>query len=196
MFTKTLGNGFEIREMPEEEFWPLWEKHSPGVFNESLDFMWRKHISETEKEHLKNLRQNMGTPATLRLGVFKGPEFAGWSFGDQQSAETYYMRNSAVLPEYRRQSLYSALLETNIQFLTEKGFQKIYSRHNATNNAVIIPKLKAGFIITSLEIDDMFGTLVHLSYYTNSLRRKMMDFRAGQLRPDEEMKRVLTESER
>jgi len=196
MFIKNLGNGFEIREVEENEFWALWEKHSPTVFDESLDFFWREHISEKEKEHLKSLRKNMGTPATLRLGVFKGTEFVGWSFGDQQSADTYYMRNSGVLKKFRKQGLYTSLLTTTIEILKERGFQKIYSRHNATNNAVIIPKLKAGFIITAMEIDDMFGTLVHLSYYTNPLRRKMMDFRSGQLRPDEEMKRVLSESER
>jgi hypothetical protein len=153
--------------------------------------MWREHISSMEKENLKVLGKNMGSPFKIRLGVFKGDEFVGWSFGDQQSSDIYYMRNSAIRPEFRRQGLYSALLKANIELLTQKGFQKIYSRHTTTNNAVIIPKLAAGFIITSMELDDMFGSLVHLSYFTNPLRRKMMEFRTGNLRPDGELRAVL-----
>lgn len=192
MFTKQLANGFEIREVEEDTFWPLWEKYAYGIFTDnSLDFMWREHISSLEKENLKTLGKNMGSPFKIRLGVFKGDEFAGWSFGDQQSSDVYYMRNSAIRPEFRRQGLYSELLKTNIELLSQKGFQKIYSRHTTTNNAVIIPKLKAGFIITSMELDDMFGSLVHLSYFTNPLRRKVMEFRTGNLRPDEELKNVL-----
>lgn len=191
MFTKQLDNGFLIREVSTEEFWPLWDLHAPGIFSDnSLDFMWHQHVSVEERANLKELEKNMGSPLRIRLGVFKGDQFAGWSFGDQKSGEVYYMRNSAILPEFRRQGLYNALLKTNIELLTEKGFQKIYSRHSQTNNAIIIPKLKAGFIITSLELDDMFGTMVHLSYYTNPLRRKMMDFRTGNLRPDEEIKKI------
>lgn len=191
MFTKQLDNGYLIREVGTDEFWPLWDKHAAGIFSDnSLDFMWHQHISENERESLKALGKHMGDPLRIRLGVFKGEEFAGWSIGDQKSSEIYYMRNSAVLPEHRRQGLYTELLKTSIELLTEKGFQKIYSRHSSTNNAVIIPKLKAGFIITSLELDDMFGSLVHLSYFTNPLRRKMMDFRTGNLRPDEEIKKI------
>lgn len=191
MFTKQLGNGYSIREITGEEFWPLWDQHAPGIFSDnSLDFMWHQHISEPERENLKALGKHMGDPLRTRLAVFKGDQFVGWSVGDQKSSEVYYMRNSAILPEHRRQGLYSELLKTNIEMLTEKGFQKIYSRHSQTNNAVIIPKLKAGFIITSLELDDMFGAMVHLSYYTNPLRRKMMDFRTGNLRPDEEIKKI------
>lgn len=191
MFTKQLANGYTIREITGEEFRPLWDQNAPRIFSDnSLDFMWHQHISESELENLKTLGKHMGDPLRIRLAVFKGDQFVGWSAGDQKSSEIYYMRNSAILPEHRRQGLYSELLKTNIEMLTEKGFQKIYSRHSQTNNAVIIPKLKAGFIITSLELDDMFGTMVHLSYYTNPLRRKMMDFRTGNLRPDEEIKKI------
>ena len=59
-----------------------------------------------------------------------------------------------------------------------------------TNNAVIIPKLKAGFVISGFEVSDRFGTLVQLSYYFNPLRRKMMDVRVGQRKPDEEIRKL------
>jgi ribosomal protein S18 acetylase RimI-like enzyme len=192
MFHKDLGNGYTIREMTDEEFDPHWKQHAAAIFAEnSIDFMWAEHISDQERSHLKELGKNMGSPLEINLGVFKGNEFAGWSTGYQHFASVYYMRNSAVLPAHRRQGLYTELLKAKLEMLQQRGFQKIYSRHVVTNNAVIIPKLKAGFIITCLELDDMFGTLVHLAYYTNPLRRNVMDFRAGALKPDTAMKKML-----
>lgn len=72
-----------------------------------------------------------------------------------------------------------------------KGFQVIYSSHIATNNAIIIPKLKAGFVITSMEVKERFGTRIKLSYYTSQLRKKVVGFRVGFNRPDKELKDIL-----
>ena len=71
------------------------------------------------------------------------------------------------------------------------GFQIVFSRHTTTNNSIIIPKLKAGFIITALEVSDRFGTLVHLSYFFNEKRNRIMKFRSGDLKPDHEIKTAL-----
>ena len=74
---------------------------------------------------------------------------------------------------------------------SEAGFQKIYGTHCATNNAVLIPKLKLGFIFSKVELSDMFGTIIHLQYFTNPLRRKLMDYRSGLSIPDLEIQSVL-----
>lgn len=55
----------------------------------------------------------MGQPYRLKLGVFLNEEFAGWSFGNQQSGESYHRRNSAVLETHRKKGLYSELLKAN-----------------------------------------------------------------------------------
>lgn len=101
------------------------------------------------------------------------------------------MRNSAILPEHRRKGLYTQLLEETLRRVSADGFQKIYSRHSATNNDVIIPKLKAGFTISSLEVSDVFGVLVHLVYFPKKLRRKIMVYRVGDAKPDDEIKKCL-----
>jgi len=67
----------------------------------------------------------------------------------------------------------------------------VTSRHNATNNSVLIPKLKENFIISKMELDDIFGVLIHLHYYANTTRRKIMDYRSGQLKPDDQIKKLL-----
>jgi Acetyltransferase (GNAT) family len=131
----------------------------------------------------------MGSPLTLYFGLFHGDTLAGWHMGDQHNGTRFYMRNSAVLPEHRRQGLYSAMIRVVMKHLVELGFQNILSNHNATNNAVIIPKLKEGFVITGLNISDLFGTLVSLEYFANPMRRKVMDYRSGFIGPDEEIMR-------
>lgn len=191
LFSKKLQNGYEIREMQDEDFWPLIEKHHLHVFQETIQYNWKDHAPKEVLLKTTELAKNMGQPFRLKLGVFLNEEFAGWSFGDQQSAESYYMRNSAVLESHRKKGLYSELLKANLEILTMKGFQVIYSLHLATNNAIIIPKLKAGFVITSLEVEERFGTRIKLSYYTNQLTKKIMDFRVGFSRPDKELKDIL-----
>lgn len=187
-----LPQGYEIREMTQEEFAPLWKKHAEEIFdNQSQIFRVYEWLSEPEKEKAKELQSLLGRPYQLRLGLFYEGSFAGWCAGHQESSETYYMRNSAVLPEHRRKGLYAALLRRTLQILEEKGFQKIYSRHSATNNAVIIPKLKAGFFITSIEVSDVFGVLVHLTYFPKELRQKVLVYRVGDTRPDDEIRRCL-----
>jgi len=187
-----LPEGYEIREMTGEEFGPLWREHAPKIFDDSSQiFRVFDFLSDTEKTKAKELQGYMGSPYQLRLGLFYKNEFVGWSTGHQESSETYYMRNSAVLPAHRRKGLYSTLLRQALATLTEKGFQKIYSRHSATNNDVIIPKLKAGFTISSLEVSDMFGVLVHLVYFPKDLRRKVMVYRVGDIKPDGEIRKCL-----
>lgn len=136
------------------------------------------------------LKSKLGTPIRINLGVFDKDKLIGWSWGFQESPAKYYMCNSAIIPEYRRKGLYTKLIKEVLLKAKEYGFQEIYSRHTATNNAVIIPKLKAGFKITSMEISDMFGTLIHLSYHTNKTRNKIFEYRVGQLKPDQEIKAI------
>lgn len=187
-----LPSEYEIREMTGDEFGPLWREHAPKIFDDNSQiFRVYDFLSDDEKSKAKQLQGNMGSPYQLRLGLFYNTEFVGWCAGHQESAEVYYMRNSAVLPAHRRKGLYSALLSRSVDILTQKGFQKIYSRHSATNNDVIIPKLKAGFVISSIEVSDMFGVLVQLVYFPKELRRKMMVYRVGDIKPDDEIRSCL-----
>lgn len=174
--------------MTEEEFLPLFNEHKKSVFEDVHSYAFPDLLSESELNHIKNLGHAAGAPYKLYLGAFDNNKLVGWSWGTQEGNSTFYMVNSAVLTDYRRKGIYGALIGKCIEVLSEKGFQLIYSRHCATNNAVIIPKLKAGFIISKMEIDDRFGVLIHLHFYTNNERRRIMDYRSGQLKPDEKIK--------
>ncbi len=187
-----LQDDYRIQSMSPEEFRPLFEKYSKEFFDDdSQVFRLRDALSEAERERMKTLNLNMGEPFTLRLGVFYRDEFIGWHFGRQDSFMSFYMVNSAILPDHRRKGLYAELLKRVLEVTTELGFQSIWSRHSSSNNAIIIPKLKHGFVITAFEVSDLFGTLIHLCYYPNPIRRKMTDYRVGQIKPDAQIKTLL-----
>ncbi|CAN5455696.1 hypothetical protein BH10BDE1_BH10BDE1_07540 [soil metagenome] len=187
-----LPAGYSIRELSKDEFSRLWDDHAAGIFDDNSQiFRSLSVLDDAEKAKLVSLRTNLGAPYQLRLGVFNGPDFAGWAIGEQESNDTFYMRNSAILPNHRRKGLYSALIKLVVATVTEMGFQKVYSRHNATNNDVIIPKLKAGFFISSLEVSDAFGVLVHLVYFPKEIRRRIQIYRVGDIKPDADIRRLL-----
>ncbi len=189
-----LDNGYKIRWMESNNFNDKKSDLKEKVFEDDHSLFPFEYLAESEKDHIKKLRENLYKDQfRICLGLFdKEDNFVGWSFGYQVDQMTYYMCNSGVLKKHRRKGLYTALMNVSLDILKEKGFQTIYSRHNATNNSVIIPKLKAGFVISSLEVDDVFGVLVTLKYFTNQKRRKIMDYRAGQLKPDDELKALFS----
>jgi GNAT superfamily N-acetyltransferase len=192
MKSVALENGFYIKEMAAKEFFVLFGQHYDSIFGDDHTFFPEKYFSAHEEEGLAALRSRMGNLFMLHLGLFSPQdEFIGFSFGAQESEETFYMIASAVLPNSRKNGLYTALLKEVIRRCSEEGFQKIYGTHCATNNAVLVPKLKLGFIFSKIELSDMFGTIIHLQYYTNPLRRKVLDYRSGLKVPDSEIKSVM-----
>ncbi len=186
-----MKKDYLIKELSQEEFQPLFDRHKSSAFEDVHSYPLQDLLSDAERQNIANLGQNLGSPFRLYLGVFDAhKQFVGWTWGIQENSSTFYMVNSAILKEHRRQGLYRNLIEKCVAIVSEKGFQLIYSRHCATNNDVIIPKLKAGFIISKMEIDDKFGVLIHLHFYTNLDRRKIMDYRSGQRKPDKKIKQI------
>ncbi|MBX3017058.1 MAG: GNAT family N-acetyltransferase [Bdellovibrionaceae bacterium] len=191
-FNENLPEGFTIVWVSETDFWPRVEKTMEAVFDENEIIVRPQDLlSDAEKSRLRELNQDYRRFYAQYLLLLKDGELAGWSWGYQDNRDSFYMVNSAVLKEHRGRGLYSRLLDVALSKLVDKGFQKIWSRHNMTNNAILIPKMKKGFVITGTELTDTFGTLVHLSYFTNPERRRILDFRSGSLRPDAAMKKRL-----
>lgn len=180
----TLPSGYRIVELTLAEYKAHWDLWGPQFFlNNSTNLDVLKILSEEEKAQTQLLGKNLAQLVSLHLGVFFGDEFCGWFSGNQMDHETFYMRNSAIIPAHRRKGLYTALMQTVLSRVKSLGFQIVLSRHHTTNNPIIIPKLKIGFIISAIELSDRFGAVVHLRYYFNENRRAAMDVRSGELRP-------------
>ena len=186
-----LFGNYSVRILDNAAFNTLFRKCRLSIFETMLEFDVQQALSIEEKTASARLRERMGTPFRLNIGIYHNQEFIGWSFGRQEDSEKYYMVNTGILPQHQGKGIYSALLPWILDALQRGGFQIVYSRHIATNNQILVAKLKAGFVITAIEVSDVFGVLVHLSYFFNPLRRKVLDVRVGQARPDAEVKRYM-----
>ncbi len=187
-----MDNKFRIEKLSKKEFKVFWDKYKFQVFEDDHSYHFWDLISDEEKNKIAELRKLIGESLIeIRLAAFNEKnEFVGWSWGFQENHTTFYIANSATLPEYRRKGLYTLMLNKMLEEAILHGFQLIYSRHCATNNSIIIPKLKKGFIISKMEVDDIFGVLIHLHFYVNKTRRAIMDYRCGQQKPNIEIKKL------
>ncbi|MFN8547534.1 MAG: hypothetical protein U0527_06065 [Candidatus Eisenbacteria bacterium] len=185
-----LVQDYVAREMAWHELMPFLRQHRDAVFGDTWSADTASLLSEEERAAQEKLGALMASAYRLTVGIFRGDTLVGWSFGVQQSREHYYMINSGILPEHQAKDLHGASPGDSVASRA-RGFQVITSRHVVTNNRVIIPKLRAGFVITGCEVTDHFGTLVLLAYFTNPKRRALYDVRAGQARPEGEVRRSL-----
>ena len=174
-----------------DEFTSFFVNNRAAVFSNDFDFNVEKVLSFQEKERRQAHAKALEGIHRYYLVAKIGNEIVGWSFGMQKSAEEYYMINSAVFPEYRRKGIYSQLLIKSVDLLTELGVQRVYSKHKMSNNQILISKLKFGFVITVFEVNDVFGNLVELSYYTNPQRRELLEIRIGTQKPDLEKMKLI-----
>lgn len=190
--THELPEGYAITPLPADDFRPLFRAHRHKVFDGGIVFHAAAAIPEAERRLIDDRAGHYAARFTVNLALYHSKELVGWSWGIEETPEKLYMVNSFVDPAHRRKGLYTALMGEVLTLAQAAGFQVIYSRHAATNNAVIIPKLKAGFLVSGFELSDTFGLLLHLSYFADPLRRRVMAFRSGDLRPDETMRPYLT----
>jgi predicted GNAT family acetyltransferase len=175
-----------------KEFAAFFSQNRPVIFSGGVELKLSTLLTEQEKSCIEDLSKSYGTPYKLRLYILNGDERIGWFLGEQKDKETFYMINTGIFKQHQNKGIYKSLLPKVLEMLRAKGFQKAYSKHLATNNQVIIPKLRQGFVITSLEVNDIFGVLVQLTYYFNAHRQRAIEYRVGQLRPDNELKQALS----
>jgi GNAT superfamily N-acetyltransferase len=117
-------------------------------------------------------RRKKYAPWELLVGVYDGNEPIGWHVGYATDAETFYMKNSAVLHQYRNKGIYSRLLEFVLDEIRKEGFQVATSIHHGNNPAVLIPKLKRGFVISGTHFHEKFRFMIELKYFFNPERKK------------------------
>lgn len=185
--------GYRYEKMSRAELQPLIEPLRPSVFAKTGHLPAGYAYAEAEQEALWRLEDNLSARSVLAIGIFQGDACVGWHVGNQLDRGNFEMTSSGISTQHRRRGLYRALIPIVLEYARNEGFGAVVSRHNLTNNAVIIPKLRAGFVISGFEVDDRFGTLVQLKHIFNPLRRKVFDVRVGQRGLDDDT-RVLFEA--
>jgi ribosomal protein S18 acetylase RimI-like enzyme len=169
----------EYKFLTKEEFHPILKEHRDIAFSHSTDIPLESYYSKEEQNRSRELQSLCSTQYRIYLTAWDGDKIAGWSWGYQVDGKEFYTCNSAVMPAYRRQGIYSTLAQKVVEKATQDGFMEITSKHHADNNAVLIPKLKAGFVIKGFEINPRFGLMVNLVRYTNPGIMNIHQLRVG-----------------
>ena len=182
---------YTVSECDQKSFDRMLEDLHPIAFPDIVEFRRRELLTDHQVAARDRLRNRTADRFVLRYVVRLGDDIVGWSLGVQATSESFRMANSAVLPEHRRKGIYSALLHHILDRTRREGFQLVTSHHHPTNNAVLIAKLRAGFIITGMEVTDDYGTLVNLGYYFDDHRRRAIGVRVGAERPDERIRSLM-----
>ena len=167
------------RFITDEEFWPLFKIHRAIIFAENNTIDIDTLISEEDKANRLKLNEYIQLKYNLYLVAYDGDKLIGWSWGFAKSNHEYYMCNSAVYPEYRGKKIYTTLMNMTIDKVASDGFQEITSKHHTSNNAVLIPKLKKGFLISGSEINTRFGLMIALTYFPNKQIEHVFHQRIG-----------------
>jgi GNAT superfamily N-acetyltransferase len=95
----------------------------------------------------------------------------GWSYGDMRDSETFFMTSTGILSEFRGRGIYTAFVRRLLAYLAVLGYERVVSNHQTNNRAVIIAKLKLGFNVTAVNLDERWGAQVELTYLMEDDRR-------------------------
>jgi ribosomal protein S18 acetylase RimI-like enzyme len=121
-------------------------------------------------------------PAPFGLAAYREDTLVGWSQGYRQGKTEFYMLNSGVASTERRKGVYSALVAAILNHAKTEGYAKVTSRHAASNNAVLIAKMRLGFQVSGFEYSEVYGPLVQLTYIVNETRRRLYRMRSASIR--------------
>jgi hypothetical protein len=64
------------------------------------------------------------------------------------------------------------MLDIVLEKVKSEGFQIVTSKYHPNNPAVLIPKLKRGFIISSMEFHERFRFLIELKLFFDPVSRR------------------------
>ncbi|BDP43197.1 acetyltransferase [Deinococcus aetherius] len=173
-----LDDGYTIRRVEAEVFREVYEQLEDAAYD-TVTFDWGGPSPLPAP-----------TVPTFTWLVEHGGEVVGWHSARQWDARTVYMVNTALLPGHRGRGLYTRLLPYLLGAFRAGGYTVIRSHHHATNNAVIVPKLRAGFVIAGLEVNH-HGVMAVLTYTFDPVYREYLDVRSGLRRPAGEVARRL-----
>jgi GNAT superfamily N-acetyltransferase len=150
---------------------------------------WDALAPAPERHRARARRASFHPAYTLRIAAFHGDDLVGCSHAWQDGVDRLYMALSAVAPDHRRHGVYTAMVQAVIRIATDEGFAEITSRHRPDNQAVLIAKLRLGFVVTGYETCATFGDLVRLTLPLTASRRRVLTRRLAPVVKAEPRKR-------
>ncbi|MFC6592208.1 GNAT family N-acetyltransferase [Deinococcus lacus] len=143
--------GYELRPITKQEY--------EAQYNQSYKDVFQSSVYEYPPAPVVPLEGRR----VFTFGIFHGDEVVGWHRARQADERTINMSVTGLLPAHQGKGIYTRLLPLLLEHYREAGFTFVTSQHQPTNNAVIIPKLRAGFVIQGMSMRRA-GMMVQLLY--------------------------------
>lgn len=183
-----LLQNYYAKVVDNSTIFDILKKYRTTVFSSTVDFNPTAVYNDLEKEQLNKKIKSIKPPARFSYIIEQNDNLVGWCTAYQKDVDEWYMHNTAIFEAHRKKGLYTTILQLMLNYAKKEGYLKVTSIHNATNNAIIIPKLKAGFVISGMHMNEKFGTLIKLTYYVNPKIKAIIDFRSGHKRLPQSLK--------
>jgi GNAT superfamily N-acetyltransferase len=168
-FPATLTKNITVSSVTDARFYEAAGQISGQIFA-PLSSLGLYSSTKTERRLSHNLAGQI--PYEYFLFHNENGDAIGFSSGCLRDAHTFFMEWSGILPAYQRQGVYSSYLARLLLYLKELGVERVISNHMGTNRPVLIAKLKAGFNITGITLDERWGMQVWLTYYLTEERQQ------------------------
>lgn len=174
------GEVGRVIRVKDSEFWRIYAEKMQEHFPDEAFFSMGKLADSSSCERRESTARLIEESLPRFFGVLeiKGETAALFS-GCAFSAHVWRMWLTVVAPQFRRQGIYSRILKAHLGYARDLGFDIVRSEHGPNNNPIIIAKLRAGFNISSLELDAGMGPTLVLSYYLYPEQQKAYQFRSG-----------------
>ncbi|WP_235693052.1 GNAT family N-acetyltransferase [Deinococcus aquaedulcis] len=173
-----LGGGYSLHRVSPELYREVYGRLEPFAYS-TVSFDWAGAPAAAAPRG----------PLWAWLIAHQGT-VAGWQASRAWDSRTAYMVNTALLPAHRGRGVYRRLLPLVMVALHGEGYPLIRSHHHLTNNAVLVPKLRAGFRLQGMQVDE-HGVLAVLIHSADEVYRAYMDVRSGLSQPRGEVARRL-----
>jgi ribosomal protein S18 acetylase RimI-like enzyme len=177
--SSTPAKALKVKFVGEAEFRSKTSELRNRVFSECHTLSHSALYSDEQMIQSEPNRVRFDQLESLYCLLMLDEECIGWHFGFQDGPLSYYMCNSAILPEHQRNGYYTFLAQQVMDEVQSRGYLKITSMHHPTNTAVLIAKLKMGFIVSGMKLSANFGTLLELEWNASSEVNDVMKIRCG-----------------
>lgn len=170
-FPMQLPHGIVAHNVNLQTYFDVEDALEPTVFPENSAIARWFSLPPERRDELKKVLFSLQRSTHQDAIIFyDGKQAVGWSAGRMTGASEFLMDVTGILPVYQNKGIYTNFLKLYIPYLRDIGYERVVSYHSPTNRAVLIAKLKAGFIITATEFREHAGASVKLTYFLHEDR--------------------------
>lgn len=170
-FPMDLPEGIIARSVDLQTYFDVEDALEPIVFPENSQiarwFNLPQARNDERKKALFALQRQTHQDAVV---FYDGDKPIGWSAGRMLGASEFMMDVTGIHPDYQSKGIYRHFLRQYLIYLRDIGYERVVSYHSPTNRAVLIAKLKVGFIIAATEFRENAGASVKLTYFLHEDR--------------------------